>query len=871
MLKTFTRLSIVLIFLLAGHFGLTQDKSLHEGTYTLEELLILLDEDYNLAYSLNTIPGDSRIIISENTPYDELFQLISNQTNVLIKKQGASYIITSGSLKQDKFSIKGFVRDRETGEPLIGSAIILKDSYQGVVTNSYGYYSLTLPPGSYEVVCSFIGYMPDTLSLDLQSHVSHNFTLSLRASELAEITVSSREPEYNIKSIIPGVNTLNLQTEGQIPYFLGEVDVIQGALLMPGIRTIGEDASGINVRGGEVDQNLLLLDESIIYNPNHFYGLISVFNPEAVNNIEIMKGFMPPSYGGRVSSVITINQKEGNDEDFSVTGGVGLVSARLIAEGPIKRKVSSFIVSARQSIADLSVLGNTSSGLSRNTANFQDFNTKLNWKVNPTNTIHLAGYFGNDRNRTGFNAVRNWGNRNLSVRWNHLFGPRLFSNFTNTVSEYFYRVTDPQEAGSFVGRSSIINYSSKVDLAFSITPQHELTFGAGTIYHRLLPGERIPFDENASSRPFSLDTENAFESSAYVGHEWEIGKRFTMLYGFRFSSLINLGPASVYTYDPDVERNTSNIIDTTLFEEGEVIKHYYGLEPRISTNYIFNDAQSVKASYTRTYQYLHLISNTVIPSPTDIWKISDQYVPPTRSDHYSLGFYQNLGNNMFETSIELYYKALDNIIEYKNGANLLFNPNMETEILTGVGRSYGMEIFAKKNHGRFTGWLSYTLSRAELKVETPFPNQTINGGRYFPANHDKLHDISLASIFKIGERWAASGTFNFSSGRPITLPAGKYEFEGNLVPHFQDRNQNNLPSYHRLDLSLKWNGRQFKKDGSPKRYSDYWTFVLYNVYGRANAYSLIFRKSETDPNLTEAIPFTIFDSPIPAITYNFKF
>ncbi len=871
MLKTFTRLSIVFIFLLSGHFGLSQDKSLPEGTYTLEELLVLLDKDYNLAYSLNTIPGDSRIIISENTPYNELFQLISNQANVLIKKQGASYIITSGSLKQEKFSIKGFVRDRETGEPLIGSAIILKDSYKGVVTNSYGYYSLTLPPGSYEVVCSFIGYMPDTLSLDLQSHVSHNFTLSLRASELAEITVSSREPEYNIKSIIPGVNTLNLQTEGQIPYFLGEVDVIQGALLMPGIRTIGEDASGINVRGGEVDQNLLLLDESIIYNPNHFYGLISVFNPEAVNNIEIMKGFMPPSYGGRVSSVITINQKEGNDEDFSVTGGVGLVSARLIAEGPIKRKVSSFIVSARQSIADLSVLGNTSSGLSRNTANFQDFNTKLNWKVNPSNTIHLAGYFGNDRNRTGFDAVRNWGNRNLSVRWNHLFGPRLFSNFTNTVSEYFYRVTDPQEAGSFVGRSSIINYSSKVDLAFSITPQHELTFGAGTIYHRLLPGERIPFDENASSRPFSLDTENAFESSAYVGHEWEIGKKFTTLYGFRVSSLINLGPASVYTYDPDMERNTSNIIDTTLFKEGEVIQHYYGLEPRISTNYIFNNAQSVKASYTRTYQYLHLISNTVIPSPTDIWKISDQYVPPTRSDHYSLGFYQNLGNNMFETSIELYYKALDNIIEYKNGANLLFNPNMETEILTGVGRSYGMEIFAKKNHGRFTGWVSYTLSRAELKVKTPFPNQTINGGRYFPANHDKLHDISLASILKIGERWAASGTFNFSSGRPITLPAGKYEFEGNLVPHFQDRNQNNLPSYHRLDLSLKWNGRQFKKDGSPKRYKDYWTFVLYNVYGRANAYSLIFRKSETDPNLTEAIPFTIFDTPIPAITYNFKF
>ncbi len=871
MLKNFTRFSLFLLTVLVALSGSAQDSVLLKGSYTLEELLIRLDEEYNLAYSLNTIPGNTKINVSKDTQYADLFEIISNQSNVSFKKQDATYIVTFDELKPQKFSVKGYVRDLETGEPLIGSTIILSGTSQGVATNNYGYYSLTLPPDTYELSCSFIGYKSDTLTLDLRNNLSHTFELSLRSSELAEITVSSREPEYNIKSIIPGVNTLNLQTDGQIPYFLGEVDVLQGALLMPGIRTIGEDASGINVRGGEVDQNLLLLDESIIYNPNHFYGLISVFNPEAVNSIEIMKGFMPPSYGGRVSSVITINQKEGNDEEFSVTGGVGLVSARLIAEGPIKKKISSFIVSARQSIADLSVLGNTSSGLSRNTANFQDFNAKVNWKLNSTNTVYLSGYFGNDRNRTGFNAIRNWGNRNLSVRWNHLFGPRLFSNFTNTISEYIYRVTDPQEAGSFVGRSSIINYSSKADLAFTISPQHELTFGGGTIYHRLSPGERIPFDENASSRPFSLDTENALESSAYIGHEWSIGNKFTTLYGFRFSSLLNLGPATVFSYNPDKERNTSNIIDTTLFQKGEVIKHYYGLEPRISTNFKINDAQSIKASYTRTYQYLHLISNTVIPSPTDIWKISDQYVPPTRSDHYSLGFYQNLDDNMFETSIEVYYKALDNIIEYKNGANLLFNPNMETEILTGIGRSYGLEVFAKKNHGRLTGWFSYTLSRAELKVETPFPEQTINAGRFFPANHDKLHDFSLATILKLGERWAASGTFNFSSGRPVTLPAGKYEFEGNLVPHFQDRNQNNLPSYHRLDLSVKWSGKQFKRDGSPKKYKDYWTFVLYNVYGRANAYSLIFRKSETDPNLTEAIPFTIFDSPIPAITYNFKF
>ncbi len=871
MLQKFLRYFILFSLSLLTHFSQAQSTTITKGTYSLQQLLILLDESYDLAYSINRLPGDEEITLAKDTGLEEVISLITQRTHVVFNRKGSLYILSYDKVKPKKFTLRGQVTDNQSGEPLIGSLVLIEGTSQGVVTNNYGYYFLTLPPGQYHIGCSFIGYEKDTISINLSYNMNHDFELSITLSELEEITVSSREPEYNIKSIIPGVNTIDLQTDGQIPYFLGEVDVLQGSLLMPGIRTIGEDASGINVRGGDVDQNLLLLDESIIYNPNHFYGLISVFNPEAVNNIEIMKGFMPPSYGGRVSSVITINQKEGNDEAFQVTGGIGLVSARVIAEGPIKKKVSSFIVSARQSIADLSALGNNSSGLSRNTANFQDINGKFNWKFNSNNTLHFSGYFGNDRNRTGLNAIRNWGNRNLSLRWNHLFGPRLFSNFTSTVSEYAYKITDPQEAGSFVGKSSIINYSSKADFSFNPSAQSEITFGMGTIYYRLLPGERIPFDENASSKPFSLDTENAFESFAYIGHQLDIGKKFTMLYGLRYSSLINLGPGSIYQYDNSLEKNVSNIIDTTFYSKGKIIKYYDGIEPRISTNFVLNDAQSIKASYSRTYQYLHLISNTVIPSPTDIWKISDSYIPPTRSDHFSLGFYQNFNKNMFEASVEVYYKYLNNLIEYKNGANLLFNPNVETEVLTGIGRSYGAEFFIKKNLGRLTGWLSYTLSRTEIKIETPFPGQAVNQGRYFPANHDKLHDLSLVSILKMGERWALSGTFNFSSGRPITLPAGKYEFEGNLVPHFQGRNQNNLPSYHRLDLSVKLNGRDIKKDGSPKKYHDYWTFVLYNVYGRANAYSLIFRKSENDPILTEAVPFTIFDSPIPAITYNFKF
>ena len=870
MLKILSKYFYSILFIFLAITASHGQSLVKKGTYRLDSILNLLAKDYNLTYSLERLPEETEIKIKDNLSIQSIFKEIGQQAGIKITKKNNHYILVHANPEIEKQTIRGYVNDISSGEALIGALITVPEKNLGVVTNEYGYFSLPLKQGEYIITCSYIGYIQDSLKISLNNDLRHHFNLKLKPSELEEITISSKPPEYNLTSIVPGVNTLELKTDGQIPYFLGEVDVLQGAILMPGIRTIGEDASGINVRGGGVDQNLLLLDEAVVYNPNHFYGLISVFNPEAVNSIEIMKGFMPPSYGGRASSVITVNQKEGNIEEFHLTGGVGLVSARLIAEGPIRKKKSSFILSARQSITDLSVLGNSSSGLTKNAANFQDINLKTNWRINPNNKVFLSGYFGNDRNRTGLEAIRNWGNRNLSFRWNHLYSPRLFSNVTAIVSDYNYKISDPQEAGSFVGKSNIVNYTVKSDFSYTLSPEHEFTFGLGTIFYRLKPGERIPFDENSSSNPIILDKEHAFESHAYIGHQLKMGA-ISALYGLRYSSLLNLGPGEVFSYTPNEPKDIETIVDTITHRKGDIIKQYHGLEPRLSLNFQLDATKSIKTSYTRTYQYLHLISNTVIPSPTDIWKVSDSYIPPTRSDHYSLGYYQNFFDNSWESSVEVYYKYLDNIIEYKNGADLLFNPNIETELLTGIGRSYGLEFFLKRNAGKLTGWISYTLSRSEIKVSETLSEDALNFGNYFPTDHDKLHDLSIVGIWDISKRWSASLSFNYSSGRPITIPVGTYEFEGNLVPHFQGRNQNNLPDYHRLDLSVKWEGRKIKKNGQPKKIIDYWTFVLYNVYGRKNAYSLIFRKSQENPALTEAIPFTIFDTPIPAITYNFTF
>lgn len=829
-------------------------------TYTLSELLnSVQSQGVILAFSSDKLPKQKVTIPHTPLALQELLDLLA-EIRIHHQKVGNTLALTYRPPKIH--TIQGFIRDAQNGEVLIGASITQPDTYQGSISNNYGHYSLSLEEGKKVIVFSFIGYKRKVDTLILDSDVSMNVDLEPITEELAEVIVSAKEPDFNVESLIPGINTLDLSTKGQIPYFLGEVDILQGAALLPGINTLGEDANGLNIRGGAVDQNLLLLDEAPVYNPNHLFGLISVFNPEAVNNVEIMKGFVPPSYGGRASSVITVHQKEGDDQNYHFTGGLGLVSARFIAEGPLKRGESSFIVSGRQSLFNISLDdGNRSS--------FQDVNAKANWKYNKRNTFYISGYFGNDRSQNTFETVRNWGNRNLSLRWNHLFTPKLFANFSAIVSQYNYKITQPREAASFVGNSRIVDYMLKSDWSYTLSPKHHFEFGGNLILHRLKPGDRIPFDENSSSDSLLLDSEHGLESALYVSHETEINEKLKLLYGMRMSALHTLGPEEVYLYASNMPRSDASITDTVHHGQREVVKAYYGIEPRVSMALEVSNQATIKASYSRNTQYLHLISNTITPSPTDIWKLSDTHIKPTVSDHYSLGYYRNFNDNTWESYIDVYYKELSNLLEYKNGADLLFNENPETELLNGQGRAYGIEFFLKKNKGRYTGWLSYTLSRSEVKVDGSFEESTINNGQYFPSNHDRKHDISLVNIFQFNQRLSGSVSFNFNSGRPYTLPEGKYYFEGNLIPLFGQRNTNRLPDYHRLDLSVKLEGKSTRSDGSPRKWKDYWTLNIYNVYGRANVYSYLFEENESTGS-TSITPYTIFDSIIPAISYHFK-
>lgn len=845
-----------------------QSISISEGEYPIEELLkVAVSQGIPIAYSSDLLPNITCSFSGEPLLVNAFLAKLKTCSGIAFRQVGKQILISysSTSIPQKK-SLKGIIRDRNTGEVLIGATVQLLNSSTGVITNKYGYYSLTLDPGHHALNVSYIGYQDliDTVILGI-TNKAVNFQLSPRTQELQAVTISALEPDFNINSLIPSVNTLDLNTKGQIPYFLGEVDVFQGAALLPGISTLGEDANGLNVRGGNVDQNLILLDEATVYNSNHLFGLISIFNPETVNHVEIMKGFIPPSYGGRASSVITVHQKEGNDQSFRFTGGIGLVSARFIAEGPLKREESSFILSGRQSLLNLSLDDNNTR------SNFQDLNWKVNWKANNINTFYLSGYFGNDRNKNEFDRIRNWGNRNVSARWNHLFGPRIFGNFSAIISEYNYKISQPQEAASFVGESRIVDYSLKSDFGFVISPNQEVNFGGSTILHRLRPGDRRPFEENSSSsNTLSLDSEHGIESSIYLSHQAQFTRKLSALYGVRISSLHDLGPGEVYQYQNGVPKTDETIVDTTLYKVGEGIQAYYGIEPRISTVLKLSQNNSIKAAYSRTFQYLHLISNTVTPAPTDIWKLSDTYIKPTRSDHFSLGYYHNFKQNEYETFVEGYYKILTNTVEYKDGADLLFNENPETELLEGQGRSYGVELFLKKNEGKLTGWVSYALSRSEVQVQGQFQEQTINNGNFFPANHDKKHNLSVVGIYELTPRLSGSLSFNFNSGRPFTLPNSKYEFEGITIPNFGQRNQSRLPAYHRLDLSLKLTGKSTKKNGDPRFFTDYWTLVLYNVYARANVYSY-FYETVDDQGTTRIQPNSIFDTIIPAITYHFQF
>ncbi len=858
----FSLLSGVLTFSFAQNNSLEKKLKIW-GKFTLVQSLdSIRASGVKLAYSSDKLT-DQPIEIKKGISVKEFLDFLRRERIAEIVYESKQVIIFPYIPKKN--IIHGVLKDLESGEHIIGATVEVLGTQLGVTTNGYGYYSLTLPEGKYNLRFSHLGYKPQTSEIPLFKNIYFDVSISQHITELEEVDVLSASDNINLTETIPSINRISISSvDGRIPYFLGEVDVIQNAFLKPGIRAIGEDASGIHIRGGGVDQNLTLLDEAIIYNPNHFYGLISVFNPEAVNHVRIMKGYIPPSYGGRSSSVIEVRQKEGNANQTSVSGGIGIVSARVLVEGPIQKSKSSFLISGRQSLLNLSIDDFASTSVQRNRIRFQDFNLKLNFKYSRSSTYYFSGYFGNDRNVAGISSIRNWGNRVLNFRWNYLFTPGLFFNISTFYSAYNHRIENTEEPGAFVGRSKISDVGVKMSVTSDISPYNELSYGFAFIYHQLVPSIHEPLDQNSNTNKVNLENERGVESAFFISQRANI-KNLSFDYGFRLSGLHTVGPGSVFEYRDAAELADSTITDTLRFDNLDLINKNIHIEPRASINWRMNSTTSVKASFNRTAQYIHLISNTISPAPTDIWKLSDRYIPPTTTNQYTLGLYKNLKSNVWELSSEVYFKDIQNNIQYKNGVDLVFNENIETELLLSEARAYGLELYARKKSGKLQGWISYTLSRSESRIPENRNEKLIL------ENHDKTHDFSTSWSMKVSPRVSASANFVFNTGIPITLPTDRYIFEGNLVPHFQFRNNARLPNYHRLDLSVIWKGRDYSKKREKRRKNnDYWIFTIYNVYARQNAYSYLYRESSVNPGTAQILKYSIFGTIIPAITYNFK-
>ena len=774
------------------------------------------------------------------------------------------------SIAQEKFTISGYVKDKSTGEDLIGATVAIKELGTGSTTNLYGFYSITLPKGTYTVSYSFIGYSNIEKTIELTQNIKQNIEIGQNQEVLKEVVITAEKEDQNVKEVQMSVEKLSMEQIQKIPQLLGEADVIKSIQLRPGVSSVGEGASGFNVRGGNIDQNLILLDESPVYNSSHLFGFFSVFNPDAIKDAQLYKGGIPARYGGRLSSVMDVRQREGNSKGLHGQGGIGLLFSRFTLEGPIKKDKVSFLVSGRRSYADLFLKLNDE--YKDNKAYFYDLNAKVNWQINDKNRIFLSSYFGRDVFGFGDQFQMNWGNFTISTRWNHIVNEKLFSNVTAIYSNYNYNLGVPTGSQAFDWDSKIINYNLKGDFTYYMNPQNTIEFGVNALYYGFQPGTAQGKGNNTIFNKIEVQKEKALEPAAYISNEQTIG-RFTVKYGLRYSHFLNLGSYDLSNYKYGTPTEKGDIVDTTHYSDGEVVADYGGFEPRLGINYLLSDESSLKASYQRTRQYLHLVSNTTSATPIDVWKPAGKYVKPATSDQYAVGYFRNFKNNKYEISSEVFYKTMDNLLDYRNGAELLLNQNIETEFLSGKGRAYGLELMIKKSKGRFTGWVAYTLSKSEAKVEGftvadyTEAESGINNGEWYNTNWDKTHDISVVGSYTINDKWEASANFIYATGRPITYPDGAFTFEGKSLPVYRNRNEFRTPANHRLDISVTY--KPEVKEG--QKWEGSWVFGLYNVYGRKNPYSIYTQTKENNPAQMEAVQLSIVGIPVPAVTYNFKF
>lgn len=778
-------------------------------------------------------------------------------------------LLSSIVISQEKYTLSGIILDQSSNETLIGANIIIPSLQTGTSSNEYGFYSITLEKGVYEFQISYLGFKSIIQTISLDKDQTLNFKLTEDSESLDEIVIVEDVEKLNIRKPQMSLNSLSINTIKQIPVVLGEVDLIKSITLLPGVTTAGEGASGFNVRGGAVDQNLILLDEATIFNSSHLFGLFSVFNPDAIKDIKLYKGGIPAKYGGRVSSVLDIYQKEGNSNTFKMNGGIGLVSSRLLAEGPIKKEKGSFLFGGRSSYAHLFLpLFNID-----NIAYFYDLNTKLSYKLNNRNNIYLSGYFGRDVFNISDSFENSYGNTVINFRWNHLFSDKLFSNLSLIFSDYDYDLK--LNFVEFDWTSGIRNFNIKYDLKHYISNNFKLQYGLNSIYYKFNPGNIKPTTETSGINPFKLIDKYAFENALYLDAEHQVTNKIALSYGLRFSSFLRLGQDELNVYDnnnplifnPELKiYEKANPIDTENFKRSDIIKSFSNLEPRLALAYQLNEQSSFKASYNKMSQYLHLLSNTSSPTPLDVWTPSGKYVKPQILHQFALGYFKTINNNRYSLEVETFYKTIKNRIDYIDGADLIANNAIEQVILNGKARAYGLEVLFKKNEGDLQGWIAYTLSKSEQQTKGRTAQEIgINNGLWYNTPYDKTHDISITASYKLSNKWSFNSNFLFQTGLPATFPNGQYEYNGISIPIYEARNSSRIPTYHRLDVSAKYS----PKNNSNKKWKTEWVFGVYNAYNRKNASSISFRENRMT-GANEALKLSIFGI-IPSISYNFKF
>ena len=770
---------------------------------------------------------------------------------------------------QDKVTLSGKVIDSNNNETLIGVLVEIPVLKISTFTNEYGFFSLTVPPGSYEIQASTIGYETKTTKISLLENSKITIEIIANAKELAAVVVSKNPYRMNIHKPEMSVNKIALSTIKKMPAILGEIDILKSITTLPGVTNAGEGQSGFNVRGGAADQNLILIDEATVFNSSHLFGFFSIFNADAIKDLKLYKGGIPARFGGRVASVLDIYQKEGNSKTFNLTGGIGLISSRLMAEGPLVKDKGSFLIAGRSSYAHL-FLKLTDN---KNSAYFYDLNTKLSYKLNENNNLYLSGYFGRDVFSLNNNFINTYGNTVFNLRWNHLFSDKLFSNTSLIYSDYYYGLT--LDFVGFNWDSGIKNYNFKYDLKHYLSDQTKLFYGANAIYYDFNPGKIVPSNATSGINPDQLDKKYAFEPAIYFDVEQQLSDKLSINYGVRYSLFYRLGQQTINTYanNQAVVFNSEQQIyekatptGSVYYGSNETIAKFNNLEPRIAIAYLLNDNQSIKVSYNRMSQYLHLISNTQSPTPLDVWAPSDNFLKPQILDQMAVGYFAELKDGKYSLEIESFYKKIKNRLDYIDGADLIANNAIEQVVLNGNARAYGLEVLVRKNEGKFNGWLSYTVSRSEQQT----PGRTslesgINNGAWYKTGWDKLHNLSVTGMYKWNEKWIFSGIFTLQSGQPVTYPNGQYQYQGITIPTYGLRNENRLPTYHRLDISASLLPNKNKN----RNWQGEWVFGIYNVYSRKNAASISFRQNQDSGN-NEAVRLSIFGM-VPSVTYNFKF